>query len=299
MHQNPSNQNNREGLRHSVDDGLHDISEPNAAVDGQRPLWRTWLPSFGALILILATAFLTVLVQRWFDPAPLPRSADEISDLVGQAMASATPGPALSSQVHQLIYPSLVLIQTEVDDDDGDRGEGIGSGVIVSSAGEILTALHVVRNATAIQVAFTDGTKSQAELTAADPALDIAVLNPRHPPEVIVPAVLGSISTVHVGDEAFVVGNPFGLAGSMSAGVISGFDRSVTLSETGEQMTGLIQFDAAVNPGNSGGPLLNRSGQVIGIVTGLANPANERFFVGIGLAVPISAAASAAGAPPY
>ncbi len=85
----------------------------------------------------------------------------------------------------------------------------------------------------------------------------------------------------------------------MTAGVISGFDRSMTVTDSGKHLSGLIQFDAAVNPGNSGGPLLNRSGQVIGIVTGLANPTDQRTFIGIGLAVPIPAAAAAAGAPPY
>ena len=95
----------------------------------------------------------------------------------------------------------------------------------------------------------------------------------------------------------FVVGHPFGLNRSVSAGVVSGLERSVRLDDGGE-LDGLIQFDAAVNPGNSGGPLLNEAGQVIGIVTGLANPADQSFFVGIGFAVPIQAAGGAANAPP-
>jgi S1-C subfamily serine protease len=107
---------------------------------------------------------------------------------------------------------------------------------------------------------------------------------------------MGSTNTLRVGDEAFAVGNPLGLPGSMSAGVISGFDRSLPLDEEGnERLEGLIQFDAAVNPGNSGGPLLNRAGQVIGIVTALANPSGEGSFSGIGFAVPIGTASAAAG----
>jgi len=113
-----------------------------------------------------------------------------------------------------------------------------------------------------------------------------------------VPAVLGNPRSVQVGSEAFVLGNPFGLYGSMSAGVISGLNRSFQLPNNGPQLTGLIQIDAAVNPGNSGGPLVNRDGQVIGIVDGLINPTNEGVFIGIGLAVPIDVAGGAAGLPP-
>jgi S1-C subfamily serine protease len=115
----------------------------------------------------------------------------------------------------------------------------------------------------------------------------------------LVPAVLGNPSTLQPGDEAIVVGNPFGLWDSVTAGVISGLNRSFKLPNTKDPVTGLIQFDAAVNPGNSGGPLLNRYGEVVGIVTALANPTSEDVFIGIGFAVPIDVAASAAGSPPY
>ena len=118
-------------------------------------------------------------------------------------------------------------------------------------------------------------------------------------PEVLVPAVLGNPGSMRVGDEAFAVGNPFGLYGSMSSGVISGFNRTFQPTGSDQQIDGLIQIDAAVNPGNSGGPLLNRYGQVIGIVTALANPAKEDFFIGIGFAVPITVAGGGVGLPPY
>ena len=104
---------------------------------------------------------------------------------------------------------------------------------------------------------------------------------------------------MRVGDEAFVVGNPFGLYSSMSSGVISGFNRSFQPPEGKFELKGLIQVDAAVNPGNSGGPLLNRDGFVIGIVTGIVNPTEQNFFVGIGFAVPITVAVGGTGSPPF
>jgi S1-C subfamily serine protease len=103
---------------------------------------------------------------------------------------------------------------------------------------------------------------------------------------------------LRVGDEAYAVGNPLGLAASMSAGVISGFNRSIPVEDSDRRLERLIQFDTAVNPGNSGGPLLNRQGHVVGIVTALANPSGQRFFTGIGFAVPIGTAVSAAGGGP-
>ena len=110
----------------------------------------------------------------------------------------------------------------------------------------------------------------------------------------IVPAVLGG--GVQIGDDVYAAGHPLDLVDSLSAGVVSGLNRTVPIAGQAT-LTGLIQFDAAVNPGNSGGPLLNRAGQVVGIVTALANPTDQTFFVGIGFAIPIATAGGAAGAP--
>ncbi len=110
--------------------------------------------------------------------------------------------------------------------------------------------------------------------------------------------MLGDPHTLRVGDEAFVIGNPFGLVGSISAGVVSGLDRSFQMPNNGVTLHGLIQVDAAVNPGNSGGPLVNANGLVVGIVTGLVNPSPDDVFAGIGLAVPIDVAVSGVGMPP-
>jgi S1-C subfamily serine protease len=148
-------------------------------------------------------------------------------------------------------------------------------------------------------VTFADGTTSPAQILVKRPENDIAVLRAQRPPQVIIPATLGNPGSVRPGSDAYAVGNPFGLSGSVTAGVVSGLGRSFTSPDTGLTLRGLIQIDAAVNPGNSGGPLLNRAGQVIGIVTALVNPTKDNVFVGIGLAVPIDVAGGAAGLPPY
>ena len=251
-----------------------------------------------AFAVIIISAFLGVLLFNYFFPAPIPLSQDEINNRISQAMASATPAPAYSAQVYQAILPSLVFIQTQRENAEEDESFGVGSGVVVNENGDILTALHVVADAAEIEILFADGTQANAQIVAAEPERDIAVLHPSRPPEIIVPAILGNPGAMRVGDEAYAVGNPLGLAGSMSAGVISGFDRSFEDENGDRQLQGLIQFDTAVNPGNSGGPLLNRRGQVIGIVTALANPTEQNFFIGIGFAVPIGTAVSVAGGGP-
>lgn len=254
-------------------------------------------------VWLVAAAFFAVLsgilLYNLLFPTPLPLTQEDIDTSILNAMASATPPPAHSVPVYQAILPSLVLIQTKVDHPRSEEVLGVGSGVIINEAGDILTSLHVVHDSNEIEVIFADGSKASAELIASEPEDDIAVLHPSQPPELIVPAVLGNPNAMRVGDEAFAVGNPLGLTGSMSAGVISGFDRSVPLNDSGQRLEGLIQFDAAVNPGNSGGPLLNRYGQVVGIVTALANPAKQDSFTGIGFAVPITTAGGVAGLPPY
>jgi len=239
-------------------------------------------------------ALVAMLLYRAVVPGPHVLSAGEVNQLITENLASATPPPAFSETVYSIIQPSLVLIKTE---SAGD--EGLGSGVIISDQGQVLTSLHVVKGASAIDVTFADGTTTTAQVMTSEPDIDIAVLQPAALPDVVVPAVLGNPNAMQVGDEAYAVGNPFGLYSSMSAGVISGFDRSFRPQSTGQTLKGLIQIDAAVNPGNSGGPLLNRYGEVVGIVTGIANPTQEHVFIGIGFAVPITVAASGGGSLPY
>ena len=244
-------------------------------------------------------ALLALLIYNAFSPNTQLTQKD-VNNAVASALASATPRPAYSAVVYQIIQPSLLLIQTETNGANNDVERGLGSGVIINDRGDILTSLHVVKGATKILLTFADGTRSDGVIASEQPEMDIAVLNAATLPELFVPATLGNPGSMHVGDDAYVVGNPFGLYSSMSAGVISGFDRTFQPEETDQIIRGLIQVDAAINPGNSGGPLLNRSGHVVGIVTGIINPTDESFFVGIGFAVPINVAAGGAGGlPPY
>ena len=242
---------------------------------------------------VLATLLALFLYNFLFPANQVTES--EVNIAILNAMASATPRPAYSAEVYQIIQPSLVLIRVELQ--NGEKG--LGTGVIIDDAGDILTSLHVVDGATKILLTFADGTQSDGMIASAQPEMDIAVLQARVLPELYVPATLGNPGALQVGDEAFVVGHPFGLYGSMSAGVISGFDRTFQPKTSEIELQGLIQIDAAVNPGNSGGPLLNRYGHVVGIVTGLINPTDENFFVGIAFAVPINLAAGGVGMPPY
>jgi S1-C subfamily serine protease len=246
----------------------------------------------------MAAALTGLLVYNLMTPGPHQLTTNDVSTTVNQVLASATPPAPFSETVYEIIQPSLVLIQAKVPGTDGKTDDSLGTGTIVDTNGDILTSLHVVANATDIQVTFADGTSSSASVATKQPQEDIAVLKADKLPAQIIPAVLGNPNAMHVGDEAYVVGNPFGLYSSMSAGIISGFNRTFQPQNTNLNLKGLIQVDAAVNPGNSGGPLLNRYGEVIGIVEGLVNPTDQNFFVGIGFAIPINVAGGAAGLPP-
>jgi S1-C subfamily serine protease len=251
---------------------------------------------FGAGVL---AALLALVLYNAIFPAPAPLTPDQISLTVAETLASATAPPARSASVYQQIRPSLVLIQAERRGADGAAERGLGSGVVVNADGAILTSLHVVAGADVLTITFADGSESGAAILAEQPENDIAVLQATTPPPQVFPATLGNPGAVRVGDEAYVVGNPLGLYGSMSAGVISGLDRTFQPPDGEVTLSGLIQVDAAINPGNSGGPLLNRDGQVIGIVAGLVNPTDQEVFIGLGFAVPIDIAGEAAGLPPY
>jgi S1-C subfamily serine protease len=248
-----------------------------------------------------AISALILLVIMWL-AAPLLRSAPP------PEMALEEPEALLSpAEAYQRILPSVVLVRGYPDDgEEGTKGmaEGKaeanrGTGVIIVDTGIILTNLHVVYGARRVKVVFADGMESDAEVVGQRPEHDLAVLQAKTLPDDIVPATMRSTHGLRPGDQVVAVGFPFGIGPSASAGVVSGLGREHVSQEGKRLLTNLIQFDAAVNPGNSGGPLVTAEGHVVGIVTGLLNPTEQRVFIGIGFAVPIENAAAAAGLSPF
>ncbi|SDT78445.1 S1C family serine protease [Actinoplanes derwentensis] len=231
---------------------------------------------FIGAIVIWAVAITVLVAVRGGGDDQTPAAAGPT------ASPSASDAPLSVAEVYQTLTPSVVLIQTTGHDSQDRLEAGTGTGVIANADGTIITANHVVDGAESIRLVYADGTRSTAEVASADPTQDIATLTPQQLPETLVPAVLGGGAAV--GDDVVAIGNPLGLTFSTTSGVVSGTDR-----DSGD-IEGLIQFDAAVNPGNSGGPLINDRGQVIGIVIALVNPSGAGTFIGIGLAVPIGAA---------
>jgi len=208
-----------------------------------------------------------------------------------------------AADAYERIRGSVVLVRglpyDGTEEVEGTLKENTGTGVVIVDDGTILTNLHVVHGSKRVKVVFADGFEADAEVIGMRPEHDLAVLRSKAVPDDLEPATMRSTSGLRIGDEVVAVGFPFGIGPSASAGVISGLKREYRSGE-GERILGnLIQFDAAVNPGNSGGPLVTMEGEVIGIVTGLLNPTEHRVFIGIGFAVPIENAAAAVGLSPF
>jgi S1-C subfamily serine protease len=240
------------------------------------------------LVVIWAVAITIVVLTRGGGNTPAPVTARPTPS------PSNSDAPLTVAQIYQTVRPSVVLIRAIGGNSNVDGKQetevATGTGVVVNADGTILTADHVIAGSKNIQVTFVDGTVSPATVVTGDPKQDIATLAPAKLPDTLVPAVLGG--GVAVGDDVTAIGNPLGLTGSTTNGVVSGLGRVLTRDKDGD-LGGLIQFDAAVNPGNSGGPLINERGQVVGIVVALANPTGSDTFIGIGFAVPIGAALGA------
>jgi len=248
---------------------------PRRARSTQRRLVVAWLAAGMVLLLVIA-----VLATRL---ASTPGTTSATAPASPAPTATAT-APLTVPTIYQRAAPSVVTVRA---------GNELGTGVIVADNGTILTADHVIAGAKSVTVTFADGTVANATVVAADKKTDIAELTPVRLPQVVVPATLGG--GADVGASVVAIGNPLGLTDSVSAGVVSGLNRTAD-TDTGKR-SGLIQFDAAVNPGSSGGPLLDSSGMVIGIVVALADPDGQDAFAGIGFAVPIGAALGGEGGP--
>ena len=209
--------------------------------------------------------------------------------------------PSPGTRAYEAILPSVVRVVGFKTDPKTQKEQehGVGTGVVIVDKGVILTNLHVVYGADRVQVTFMDGLESEAYIASVQPENDLAVLQARKIPDDLHAATMRSTADLAPGDQVMAVGFPFGIGPSASAGVVSGLKREFQSPEGKRQLTNLIQFDAAANPGNSGGPLVTMDGEVVGIVTAILNPTSARTFIGIGFAVPIENAATAAGMPPF
>jgi S1-C subfamily serine protease len=254
--------------------------------------WHAPGPGLGrkiliAVVVIWAVAITAVVLTRGGN-TPAPTAARP------SVAPSASDAPLTVAQIYQTVRPSVVLIRATGGRSSVDGKQetevATGTGVIVNADGTILTADHVIAGAKTIQVSYVDGTSSAATVATGDAKQDIATLTPAQLPGTVVPAVLGG--GVAIGDNVTAIGNPLGLTGTTTSGVVSGLDRVLSRAKDSD-IGGLIQFDAAVNPGSSGGPLINDRGQVVGVVVALVNPTNAGTFIGIGFAVPIGAALGA------
>ncbi|MDP9913050.1 S1-C subfamily serine protease [Variovorax boronicumulans] len=263
-----------------------------------------WAPRPGAKALTQKDIDAAVLrtLQTATLPSPAAKAADivrpSVVRVVGYGPEKATPEAKTQKRGRNMAKGK----PPEAPADGGTPGEverGVGTGVVIVDKGVILTNLHVVAGAEKIKVTFADGLEAIAVITGVQPENDLAVLQAQKIPDDLIPAVMRSTADLRSGDQVAAVGFPFGIGPSVSAGVVSGLKRSFRSPEGKQELGNLIQFDAAANPGNSGGPLINMDGEVLGIVTAILNPTQQRTFIGIGFAVPIENAASAAGSPPF
>jgi S1-C subfamily serine protease len=253
-------------------------------------------------VLILAGAAAGALVVAvYLLPPPAPRALghEDIEAAVLRVL-EANEQPSRAAKAYEAIRPAVVRVRALGPDENGEEIErNVGTGVVIVDKGIILTNLHVVAGAESLAVVFVDGLESEAAIIGMQPENDLAVLQAKTVPDDLIAATMRSTQDLALGDEVVAVGFPFGLGPSVSAGVVSGLRREYRSPEGKRVLSNLIQFDAAANPGSSGGPLVTIDGEVVGIVTGLLNPTDQRVFIGIGFAVPIETAAGAVGLSPF
>jgi S1-C subfamily serine protease len=251
-----------------------------------------------ALILAGVLIALAVMIARDALQAPARVLTQDDIDRAVLHTLDTKPIPSRAAKAAESVRQSIVRVSDRVSDHP-DEARSTGSGVVIVDDGVILTNLHVVAAAKRIMVMFHDGSESEAVLVRAWPENDLAVLKAKRIPDDLPAATLGSSANLRPGDEVVAVGFPYGIGPSVSAGVVSGLNRSFLSPKGKRVLTRLIQFDAAANPGNSGGPLVTMEGEVVGIVTAILSPNGAGTFIGIGFATTIEAAGGAVGIPPF
>lgn len=245
----------------------------------------------GAVLAVLLTQPVFFLAASHAQSTPIDVSSSAAPTSAPAAARTAyTPEELANIRVYELASNSVVNITTSTVQYDRLRmlpipGQGSGSGSILDKQGHILTNAHVIDGAREVEVTLADGSIHEASLVGADTEYDIAVLKINAPPENLVPIRLGRSDSLKVGQRAYLVGNPFGLAGTLTTGIVSSLDRSLPSQVADREMTSIIQTDAAMNPGNSGGPMLDSSARMIGMNVAIASRSGQSS--GVGFAIPV------------
>jgi len=285
--------------------GATEASRPAADADAPsptplRPRTLRRRPLIG-LVAGLVVASL-VLGMLWSFRAPAKALTQKDIDAAVLHTLETKTLPSAAARAYEAVRASVVLVRGQragQREDDSNIERSVGTGVVIVDSGIILTNLHVVAGTDKISLRFADGTESEASVISIQPDNDLAVLQAKTLPDDLQAATMRSTGDLAPGDQVIAVGFPFAIGPSVSAGVVSGLRRDYVSPNGKRALTNLIQFDAAANPGNSGGPLVTMDGEVVGIVTAILNPGEQRTFIGIGFAVPIENAAAGAGLTPF
>lgn len=264
--------------------------------------WRDLYKRHERPLALAAFALLTIfLVVTHVTTSPVaPAISQEQIDAAVVRTLSEQVLPSPAAKAYAAVQRSVVRIRAIGDGLEYDEymQRSVGTGVVIVDNGTVLTSLHVVAGASRVRVLFAEGLESEAKIVAAQPENDLAVLRVDTLPDDLVAATMGSARDLSPGDVVVAIGFPFGIGPSVSSGVVSGLKREYRSPQGERLLTDLIQFDAAVNPGSSGGPLVNAAGEVVGIVTAMLDPGGGG-FAGIGFAVTVETASKAAGLPPF
>ena len=236
----------------------------------------------GATAIILLFAFVFVPTQKMTSPELIISNGHDATSLGDENTLPIKRNLTLV-ELFKKTEQGVVKIETDVVNPMGDA-KPLGSGFVYDILGHTITNAHVIENATKVTVTFLDGNQYNAEIIGADKFTDIAVIKVNEKPRLLHPLDIGDSSVLLVGEQVAAIGNPFGLSGSMTSGIVSQLGRLLFSQDNGFSIPDVIQTDAAINPGNSGGPLLNMKGEVIGINTAIRSSTGE--FTGVGFAVP-------------
>ena len=236
----------------------------------------------GAFVIVLFFTFVIIPNQEVSTPDLIISNGHDATKLGDESILSVEKSLSLV-ELFEKSEEGVVRIDV-VKINSFREGNSVGSGFVFDLFGNIITNAHVIDNADNITVTFLDGSQYNASIVGMDKFTDIAVINVEEKPDYLHPLEIGDSSTLKVGEPVAAIGNPFGLSGSMTSGIVSQIGRLLPSHDTGFSIPNVIQTDAAINPGNSGGPLLNMNGKVMGINTAIQSGTGQS--AGIGFAVP-------------